>query len=68
MTEFIARYAVFFATLWITSIVVGIYVRAINERVVYVRDLIFACIFGPLWMFFQVGHMDAILWKGRDRK
>lgn len=68
MIEFIANYAVLITCLWLVPLLPSMYILAINCRVIYVKDLIFALLFGPLYFLIQVGSLDTILWKAKENR
>lgn len=67
MIDFISQYFAYFGSIWLFCIVTGMFVRAINEKIIYTRDLIFALMFGPIWWLFQVGSLDTVLWKQKEK-
>lgn len=68
MGEFIARYAVVITLIWLGPLLPSMYLKAINEKVVYVRDMIFAILFGPAYFIACLWDLDAVLWKAKEAK
>lgn len=54
--------------IWIFSILASMYLVGLNNRIVYVRDLVFAILFGPLNTISHIWNLDAVLWKAKEKK
>ena len=67
MKDFIAEYFKVIACVWAFSILFGCYIKAVNERVLYVKDILFGLFFGPLWMLVNLADLNAVLWKAKEK-
>ncbi len=67
MQQFIAGQIVVLLIAWALSVVFGLWVKMVNDKVLYVRNLAFALIFGPIYLGAVLSDMDAILWDRRKK-
>jgi hypothetical protein len=54
--------------IWIFSVLASMYLVGLNNRIVYVRNLVFAILFGPLNTLYHIGDMDVILWRAKEKQ
>jgi hypothetical protein len=65
--EFFVEYFKTIAIVWGFSVIFGSYIKAINDKILYVKDVLFGLMFGPFWMMIQLADLNAVLWKAKEK-
>jgi len=53
----------YFMGAWLFFALAGLWVVAMTEDRLMVKDLIIATLFAPLYFFIAVCYLDAVVWK-----
>jgi hypothetical protein len=59
---------IIFICVWSISLVLSMYITAINKKVVYVRDFLYGCLFGPLYLLVCIDGLDTVLWERKKNE
>lgn len=68
MKQFFIDQIYYFASGWMIFCFLGLWVRLQTKKIIYIRDCIWALLFGPFYFAVNVGDLDAVVLDIRKKE
>ncbi len=56
---------IYFIGGWVLSVILGLWIKSVNHDVIFVSDVLYASLFGPIYLLAHICDLDVVVWKRR---